>query len=774
MFPGHSLSKGARLCALVLLIALMQPAMGRAAANVIVGGTPIVDGEAAAAHDLTVLNEHLAFGLAVESGAPYGVPRGAIIDVAPVVDGKPGRDRVVFADFIPNNWSAWPNTYQKVEIVERGPAQVVVRATRDWGSVTIATTYTLRAGADRIEIRTTMTNTGNAPLPDLLSGHTLWPSAGYFFGIPGLGDLKEGVPTGALADRVVAYDEDWAITLHAPYVDYVGSGSLDLFQKHTLEAGETRTLDAWLQVGPRGDLGPTLAAEIERKHLDSGTVHGVVTSRDGRAVDKPVVVIRKRGTAYGWVYGRGGRYVAELPVGEYELYATAKGYSQSQPTVVKLGAGDDAALYFGELEPPGSVDFEIVDARTGDGLDARIVITQGQKQLVEFLGRKTFFTELDRKGRIAEAMAPGSYEFTVSAGGAFVAASRSVPLDVRAGQTTRSKVSITRLFDPRASGWYSADLHHHADQAEGVTPPEFVARSQLAAALDLLFVSDHDSTANHAPMQRLADRRGVPFIPSIELSPSWGHFNAWPLRPAERLAIDTSTATVDAVLAEARRQGAIVIQSNHPFIPYGYFASLAANVALGGFNPGFDLLEINADRPDDDDKVLRTLWDFWNSGHRYHLSGGTDVHDVWNFESGRTRTFAHVEGLLTPRTFADAVRAGHAYVSSGPLIFPAVMFGSELKVKRGASFALAFELKSVAGLKQAELVGAGTLVTTRSFRNAPREAGVEFTLTADRDTWYALDVEDTSGGKAYSNPIWIDVVELSDQDAVALRWGLTP
>jgi hypothetical protein len=754
-------------CSLMLLIALVQPVLARAAANVVVGSTPIVDGEAVAAHDITVMNEHLAFGLAVESSVPYGVPRGAIVDVAPIVDGRPGRDRVVFADFIPNNWSAWPNTYQKVEIVERGPAQVAVHATRDWGSVTIATTYTLRAGADRIEIHTTMTNTGNAPQPDLLSGHTLWPSAGYFFALPGLGDLKEGAPTGALADRVVAYDEDWAISLHAPYLDYVGSGSLDLFQKHTLETGQSRSFDAWLQVGARGDLGPTLAAEIERKHLESGTVRGVVTTRDNRAVDEPVVVIRKRGTAYAWVYGRGGRYVAELPVGEYELYATAKGYSQSPPTVVKLGAGDDAVLDFRELDSPGSVDFEIRDAGTGEGLDARIVIARGQKQLVEFLGRKTFFTELDRKGRIGAAMAPGSYEFTVSSGGAFLAASPSVQLEVRPGQATQSKVAITSLFDPRESGWYSADLHHHADQAEGVTPPEYVARSQLAAALDLLFVSDHDSTANHAPMQQLADRRGVPFITSIELSPSWGHFNAWPLRPAERLGIDTSTATVDEVLAEARRQGATVVQANHPFIPYGYFASLAARVAPGGFNPGFELLEINAERTGDDDKVLRALWSFWTAGHRYYLAGGTDVHDVWNFESGRVRTFAHVEGALTPRAFAEAVKAGHAYVSSGPLIFPAVMFGSELKVKPGASFALAFALKSVAGLKQASLIGAGAVAATRSFQNAPREASVEFPLTADRAGWYAIQVEDTSGGKAYSNPIWIDVIDFPAEQAVA-------
>jgi len=85
------------------------------------------------------------------------------------------------------------------------------------------------------------------------------------------------------------------------------------------------------------------------------------------------------------------------------------------------------------------------------------------------------------------------------------------------------------------------------------------------------------------------------------------------------------------------------------------------------------------------------------------------------------------------------------------------MFGAELKVKPGARFVLAFALKSVAGLKQATLTGEGT-AATRDFQGAPRETGVEFPLVADRDGWYAIEVEDTAGRKAYSNPIWIDVV----------------
>ena len=62
--------------------------------------------------------------------------------------------------------------------------------------------------------------------------------------------------------------------------------------------------------------------------------------------------------------------------------------------------------------------------------------------------------------------------------------------------------------------------------------------------------------------------------------------------------------------------------------------------------------------PDDDIKVLNKMWAFWNAGHRFYLSGGTDTHDVWNEESGRVRTFAHVEGPLTARTFAAALKDG--------------------------------------------------------------------------------------------------------------------
>jgi hypothetical protein len=737
---------------------LALPASVGAAVQVMVGPTPIQDGEAKSAGDITVVNERLAFALAVGSLVPYGVPRGAIVDVAPVVDGKVGRDCVVFADFIPNNWSAWPNTFQHIEILERGPKRAVVRTVRDWGKVTVTTVYTLESNADAVRIRATMSN-GGAALSGLLSGLTLWPKGGYFFGVPGLAGMAEGKSDGALADRVVAYDEKWTVALHAPYADHIADGSMDMYQLHTLAPGESRVFDAWLQVGSSGDLTPIIAAEIARRHLASGAVRGVITGADGMAVETPVVVIEKQGKPLAWVLGRHGEYELRLPVGDYTLYATAKNYSQSERVPVRVTADAAAVRDFRDLQIPGSIQWAVTDARNGKPLDARISIAEGQKPLVEFLGRKTFFTELDHKGRLEVPIAPGNYLFTVSAGGGFLAERQQVTLQVVAGQAQTANVAVTPLFDPAARHWYSADMHHHADQAEAVTPPADLARSQLASGLDLLFVSDHDSSVNHRALQAIADRRGMAFIPSIELSASWGHFNAYPLLLGQKLAIDTGTATIGEILKEGRRQGAVVVQVNHPFIPYGYFTSVSAGVAPGGFNPAFDLMEINATAPADDEKVLHTLWDYWNAGHHYYLSAGTDTHDVWRFESGAVRTFVHIDGAVTPKAFAQALKDGHGYVTFGPLIYPSVMFGDELKVKPGEPFTLSFDLQSVAGVKQIELIGAGVVLKTESFPAASQQAHVDFPLSTKSRTWYSLIVEDNQRHRAYTDPIWVDAVE---------------
>jgi len=98
-------------------------------------------------------------------------------------------------------------------------------------------------------------------------------------------------------------------------------------------------------------------------------------------------------------------------------------------------------------------------------------------------------------------------------------------------------------------------------------------------------------------------------------------------------------------------------------------------------------------------------------------------------------------------------------VTFGPLVFPSVIFGDELKVKPGEPFALGFDLQSVDGLKQAELIGGGAVIKTETWHDAVQQAHVDFALTTARPTWYSLMVEDTQGHKAYTDPIWVDTIE---------------
>ena len=759
------------LTLLASLVALAGLTRAPASVRVLLGPTPIPRGNARAAGDMTIVNEKLAFALAVESAVPYGVPRGALVAVAPVRHGQIQRNRVVFADFIPNNWSAWPNTYHHVEILEHGPRQARIRVVRDWGEVIISTVYTLASGSDEIAISSTMTNGGAQPLPDLLSGLTLWPNSGFLFAVPGLAGVTEGSAAGALSRRVVAYDSDWALTLHAPYLDHIGSSSRDLFRRHTLAPGASRTFEGWLQVGASGDLAPVVAKEIAREHLSAGTVHGRVRSATGQPIARPVVVVEKDGKPYAWTVGINGAYRLALPAGDYRLFATALHYSQSAPAPLALVPGASEGRDFQDLEPPGRIELEVAEAHSGVPLDARITIGEGTKPLVQFLGRTTFFTALERKGHLAEPIAPGVYRFAASSGAGFLAESADAQVRVAPGGVARDHIAIERLFNPPSRGWYAADLHHHADQAEAVTPPRELARSELAAGLDVLFVSDHDSTINTGALRQIALARNICFVAGIELSPSWGHFNAYPLAPGATLALDTSTANVAQIFAEARREGALALQVNHPYIPYGYFASLESGVAPGGFNAGFDLIEINSAVSDaDNSKALSRAWSFWNDGKRYYLSAGSDTHDVWNEESGRVRAYVHPDGPPDPQHFVAALEAGHAYVTFGPLIFPGVMFGEELHGAPGTKVTLSFDLASVAGLKQVQLVGRGTVERTQSFPQGLRESHVEFEVPLESAGWYALTVEDQRGRKAYSDPIWTaDILP-----ATAARRALQP
>jgi hypothetical protein len=437
-----------RLCAVLLLACGALPVTGAAAGvRVHTGPTPIPEGTAQGARDITLENEHLAVAFAVDTAGPWGVARGGIVDVAVVRDGRIDRDRASLVDFMPNDWSSWPTTRQRVTIVTDTPEEAVLRTERDWGEVDLVTTWRLRSGEDTLHVHTRMHNRGRAALTKLLSGYVLWPEGGHLFGVPGADPRESGPVEHPLADWSAAYDRSWMMGLHAPFARIVGDGGRDRYQQHDLAPGESCEFEAWLQVAPRGELAPLVAHPIAAGSLPSGRLAGTVRTADGAAVAEPGVIVEARAatgwTPYAWSLGRDGSYALALPVGRYRVHAAAEAHADSAAREIEVRAGAESRLDFDDLQPPGGLAIRVTGGAERVPLDARIGIEAGPVPMIRHFGQSTFFTSLDRRGEAELRLAPGDYRLTVDAGAGFRAP--LLHLNVRRLWMRRSTCARTRL-----------------------------------------------------------------------------------------------------------------------------------------------------------------------------------------------------------------------------------------------------------------------------------------------------------------------------------------
>ncbi|MFT5483672.1 MAG: hypothetical protein ACI9GW_002330 [Halieaceae bacterium] len=736
--------------------------------SVAFGPTTIPHGDALGASAITIRNEFFAVAFAVDTPSPWGVAAGGILDIGIVRAGVVEGDIAALVDFMPNNWSAWPSAHQSVELETNTPELVVVLVQRDWGEVELETRFEIRAGSNLIRLHTRMVNNGKLALPDLLSGYVMWQNLGFDYGMPGFASSVVAPDDAALGDWSALYDRNWALGLHAAFSTHLSYTGRDRYRQHSLEPAAVEEFEAWLQIEDSANLVAFVQTEIDSRDLPSGRVYGGVSDAEGGVVADSAVVVSSGGEPYAWALAdEQGQYEMALPTGDYQLYATAAGYANGTPRAISVDNGVELELSFADMGKPATITFKIVDRETEQSLDARIAIEKGNKPLIRYFGEKIFYTELERPGIVEVVMAAGEYEFSVSAGGGFTSRVLHVPLTLTAGEKMEKTVTVPVLVAPQQRGWYSADLHHHSDVLDGLTAPGFVLRSELAAGIDIAALTDHDSTVNNAEMGRLAASRGMPFIAGMEISPSWAHFNAYPIDADKTIGIDVGQAPVQDIFAEARRLGAEVIHVNHPYGNYGYFGSLEKEVIRDGligsavpgdYDAGFDLVEIT---PLHIPQTLNRTWQLWNIGKPAYFAAGSDVHDVWDATedvSGAARSYVYLAGEVTADSFITSLKAGHGYASQGPLIYPELMFGSELTHSVGAELKLVYQVQSVHGLASVRLIEKGVEVQSLMLDTSGSGViDVKFEVKPEADTWFSLVVEDAAGKYAYSNPLWVKV-----------------
>lgn len=727
--------------------------------EVVVGPTPIPGGDALAANDISLVNDKGAVSISVGSVPPWGMPQGGIIDAAArKADGSLDMDRLTLMDFLGDKWAEWADTSAKVTVVTQSDQEAVVKAERQWRDASIVSTYTMKDGDDKIYLQTIMTNNGQEEMKDINSGFAQWADAGALKEPAGAEGVRAGRKVVAEIKKpgtshTVAYDEGWALALYAPYASHANYEGKDMYLLHSLKPGESRVFEGWLQVLPSGDISPALEAEALFEGQKIGTIKGTVKSTGKEAIPLPAVVAEKGGIIYTWALGKDGRYEMNLPVGEYELFAAALNHSPSAKRKITVKEKGNKDINFSGLSMPGKITFNVQD-QDGQPLAGRMAIEKGVEQPIVFLGASTIFTKINPKGRVTVSLAPGDYVFSATHGAYYMAPPVVVNLTVMPGETSEVVVPIVLKAQPNKAGWYNADLHHHSNLLDADTPPEFLVRSQVAAGVDLTFISDHDTVDNHVDIDRFSREAGLLFIPGLEISPSWAHFNVYPLPLGQGVDADANKDPIGDVFAAARKAGARVIAVNHPTIEYGYFTAKDRGTIPGGvFDTSFDLMEINSLEKFEKDVPL--YWEIWNQGLKKYLTGGTDNHNVWKTMSAVMRAFVKVEGELTVDTFIDALLAGNSFISQGPLIYPELMFGSV--VPAGKDLTLNYNIESVMGLDKAVLIANGQEFGTRAFEGNPEKAEASFDVKAPgAGQWFALIVYDKDGRRAWGNPVWVE------------------
>lgn len=115
-----------------------------------------------------------------------------------------------------------------------------------------------------------------------------------------------------------------------------------------------------------------------------------------------------------------------------------------------------------------------------------------------------------------------------------------------------------------------ADPHCHTFASDGMVTPEQLVDAAVAAGLDLVAVTDHDTMDATKEAQRRGEDRGIVVVAGQEVTTKWPaqtHVLGWFLeRPVKR-----GMSLEDTVSAIHDQGGLVVIP--HPFMPT-YFASI--------------------------------------------------------------------------------------------------------------------------------------------------------------------------------------------------------
>ncbi len=357
-------------------------------------------------------------------------------------------------------------------------------------------------------------------------------------------------------------------------------------------------------------------------------------------------------------------------------------------------AAQSEAVEPAEHEPPwGNVRYHVVDARTGKLIPMKLT----------FVGHKPWptpqFTKHDIPIQLDGAVAAHNRVFSLTGTGSVRVPQGRYDVWITRGpewsafaakalHVGRAPVELSASLShvAPAEGWTSADFHVHAAPSwDSSVPLEARVYEFAAEGVDVIVSTDHNLVTDYAPVvDELGAGRLLRSATGVEVTTKdWGHFGVFPLEPDPSWDVLQGRMLYGhapkKLLPDIRSHAPhAVIIVNHPrSARFGYFAigKLDDNTARfrkPGASDEFDAVEIMNGYQDPGlltlDATLKDWFALLASGRRVSATGDSDTHHLQRDLAGYPRNYVHVDPAAGPDALAQALRQGHAFFSSGPLI----------------------------------------------------------------------------------------------------------
>jgi hypothetical protein len=459
--------------------------------------------------------------------------------------------------------------------------------------------------------------------------------------------------------------------------------------------------------------------------------------------------------------------------------------------------------------PMGVLSVRVVDHTTGERTGARIHLTASDGK---------FYAPPDAYARVSARQDPifhttGSFSLQVPPGKlsfdavkGFEFHPKSTEVTIEAGEVTHVTVTLERMTDLAAKGWYSGSTHVHMNYGGNLhNTLENLLMMSEAEDQDIVNemvankdnrILDYQYFVPGGEPHPLSTEERILVVGQEYRPPFYGHVFLFGLRDHlispyttgyEGTAIESLYPSNTDMLRKAKSQGATVGYV-HPFRGEG---DPLEGTLGGGKGYMVDAALGTTDAVEWSDAGRSGFFPWYatlNNGLRVTATGGEDsISDLQRSKlvgSYRTYVYTGARGLDMHAWF-EGLRNGHAFVSSGPLVELTVdgrIPGETVELAAsGGTVEVEARVRSITPLSRVFLVFNGEEVEEIPLSGERTAVTFRKALSVRRSGWYHLRAEgrpeeryplDVGYAQAFTNPVWVTVGGKPPRDRASAEYSI--